>query len=168
MRRLRARIVGGSAATALACGAFLLFGAPSAMAEGAGAVSETQVFHNQVDTFTDFVPCTDVPATITTVSNGAAHVTYLTSGIGAGTFWFTITQTGTVTVVPDDPSLPTYTGHFAFWDGDNGNLQNATETDTLEVRLIGSDGSVINAHLLEHVTVTATGLTFEFDKAVCG
>jgi hypothetical protein len=27
---------------------------------------------------------------------------------------------------------------------------------------------VIDAHLLEHVTVTATGLTFEFDKAVCG
>jgi hypothetical protein len=147
--------------------AALLVAAPTASAAGAGAVSFTQVFHHQVDTFSDVVPCTDAPATITTTSNGALHVTSLTSGIGAGTFWFTITQTGTVTLVPDDPTQPTYTGHFTFWDGDNGNLKNGTETMTLEVRLFGSDGSVINGHLLEHVTITATGATFEFFKAVC-
>lgn len=141
--------------------------APAASAAGAGAVSQTQVFHNQVDTFSDVVPCTDDPATITTTSNGAVHVTFLTSGIGAGTFWFTLTQTGAVTVVPDDPTLPTYSGHFTVWVGDNGNLRNGNSTFILEVRLIGSDGSVINAHLLEHVTVTATGVTLEFFKAVC-
>lgn len=154
------------AVAALACGA-LVFAAPNAFAAGAGAVSFTQVFHDQVDTFSDVVPCTDVPATITTTSNGALHVTSLTSGIGAGTFWFTITQTGSVTIVPDDPTLPTYTGHFTFWDGDNGNLKNGTETFILEVRLVGSDGSLINGHFLEHATITATGATLEFSKAVC-
>ena len=167
MRRSGLRMLRWVAVTALVSGGTLAFFAPSASAAGAGAVSTTQVFHNDVDTFQDVIPCTDEPATITTTANGAAHLTVLTSGIGAGTFWFTITQTGTVTVVPDDPALPTYTGRFTFWDGDNGNLQNATETFTLEVRLYGSDGSVINAHLLEHMTVTATGVTFEFSKAVC-
>ncbi len=166
MRWSRERMVRCAVVAAVTGGA-LLVAAPSASAAGAGAVSYTQVLHNEVDTFQDVVPCTDVPATITTTSNGALHVTTLNSGVGAGTFWFTITQTGTVTVVPDDPSLPTYTGHFAFWDGDNGNLQNATETMTLEVRLYGSDGSVINAHLLEHLTITATGATLDFSKAVC-
>jgi hypothetical protein len=152
----------------LLIGAVAVFAAaPTASAAGAGAVSMTQVFHHQVDTFHDVVPCTDAPATITTTSNGAAHVTFLTSGIGAGTFWFTITQTGTVTLVPDDPKLPTYSGHFTFWDGDNGNLRNGTETFILEVRLFGSDGSLINGHLLEHATITATGVTLEFSKAVC-
>jgi hypothetical protein len=147
--------------------AAVLVAAPTASAAGAGAVSMTQVFHHQVDTFRDVVPCTDDLATITTTSNGALHVTFLTSGIGAGTFWFTITQTGTVTIVPDDPTLPTFTGHFTFWDGDNGNLRNSTETFILEVRLFGSDGSVINGHLLEHATITATGATLEFSKTVC-
>jgi hypothetical protein len=147
--------------------AAVLVAAPTASAAGAGAVGFTQVFHNQVDTFNDVVPCTNTPATITTTSNGALHVTSLTSGIGAGTFWFTITQTGSVTIVPDDPTKPTYTGHFTFWDGDNGNLKNGTETFILEVRLFGSDGTVINGHLLEHATISATGATLEFSKAVC-
>jgi len=147
--------------------AAVLVAAPTASGAGAGAVSFTQVFHNQVDTFNDVVPCTNTPATITTTSNGALHVTFLTSGIGAGTFWFTITQTGTVTLVPDDPTQPTYTGHFTFWAGDNGNLKNGTATFILEVRLFGSDGSVISGHLLEHATISATGATLEFSKAVC-
>ncbi len=166
MREFRFRLLRYLVVASLASGA-LMFAASGASASGAGAVSLTQVFHNQVDTFQDVVPCTNTPATITTISNGAAHVTFLTSGIGAGTFWFTITQTGTVTLVPDDPTQPTYTGHFTFWDGDNGNLKNGTETFTLEVRLFGSDGSVINGHLLEHATISATGVTLEFSKAVC-
>jgi hypothetical protein len=147
--------------------AAVLVAAPTASAAGAGAVSQTQVFHKQIDTFSDVVPCTDEPATITTTSNGAVHITFLTSGIGAGTFWFTLTQTGTVTVVPDDPAQPTYTGHFTVWVGDNGNLRNGNSTFILEVRLLGTDGSVINGHLLEHVTITANGATFDFFKAVC-
>ncbi len=166
MRGFRFRLVRTLAVLTLGCAA-LAFTASGAAAAGAGAVSFTQVFKNQVDTFKDVVPCTNAPATITTTSNGALHVTELTSGIGAGTFWFTITQTGSVTIVPDDPTLPTYTGRFTFWDGDNGNLQNATETFILEVRLVGSDGSLINGHLLEHMTLTATGATLEFEKAVC-
>ena len=147
--------------------AAVLVAAPTASAAGAGAVSQTQVFHNEVETFTDVIPCTDEPATITTTFNGALHVTFLTSGKGAGTFWFTITQTGTVTIVPDDPTQPTYTGRFTLWAGENGNLRNGNSTFILEVRLFGSDGSVIKAHLLEHVTISATGATLEFFKAVC-
>ena len=166
MRGSRFRLLRFLAVASVACGA-LAFAASGASASGAGAVSFTQVFHNQVDTFHDVVPCTNAPATITTTSNGALHVTNLTSGVGAGTFWFTITQTGSVTIVPDDPTQPTYTGHFTFWEGDNGNLKNGTATFTFNVRLVGSDGSVINGHLLEHMTISATGATVEFFKAVC-
>ncbi len=138
-----------------------------ALAGGAGAVSMTQTFHNQVDTFHDVVPCTNAPATITTTSNCAVHVTFLTSGIGAGTFWFTITQTRDVTITPDGSSLPTYTGSLHLLDGDNGNLKNSAGTFILEVRLFGSDGSIINGHLLEHESVSASGISLDFFKAVC-
>jgi hypothetical protein len=138
----------------------------AALASGAGAVSFTQPIHNLTEVNHDVVPCVG-PATFTTVSNGALHVTFLTSGPGAGTFWFTITETGSISVVPDDPSAPTFTGHFTFWDGDNGNLSSATSTTTIAVQLVGSDGSVIHGHFDQHVTVTPTGATISFDHLVC-
>jgi hypothetical protein len=137
-----------------------------ALASGAGAVSFTQPIHNLTETQHDLVPCVG-PATFTTVSNGALHVTALTSGPGAGTFWFTITETGSISIVPDDASLPTYAGHFTFWDGDNGNLQSATSTTTIAVQLVGSDGSVVRGAFQQHATFTPTGVTLSFDHLVC-
>jgi len=146
--------------------ALALAGSTGALASGAGAVSFTQPIKNLTETNHDVVPCVG-PATFTTVSNGALHVTFLTSGPGAGTFWFTITETGSISVVPDDASLPTFTGHFTFWDGDNGNLSSATSTTTIAVQLVGSDGSVVHGHFDQHMTFTPTGVSISFDHLVC-
>lgn len=162
-RALMGSALGASVLLGIAFGA-----APSAFADGAGAVSYTQTFHNATDSFPATKPCTGDPATISMTYNGVFHVTQLTSGIGAGTLWATGTEAGTVEITPDDSSLPTYTGHIAAWFGDNNNLQNGVETSTLEVHATGSDGSTLSFHDVEHLSVNATGVTVSFDKPVCG
>jgi hypothetical protein len=147
--------------------ALLLVAAPNARAAGAGAVSYTQTFKNVTETFHDVNPCSGAPATITITYNGVFHITVLTSGQGAGTFWATGTQTGNFTLVPDDPAQPTYTGHFAIWFGDNDNLHNGTETFTFNLHGTGSDGSTLSVHETEHLSVSASGATLAFDKLAC-
>ena len=100
--------------------------------------------------------------------NGVFHVTQLTSGIGAGTLWATGTEAGSVVITPDDPSLLIYSGHIAAWFGDNNNLRNGAETSTLEIHATGSDGSTLSFHNVEHLSVSATGVTVSFDKPICG
>jgi hypothetical protein len=135
---------------------------------GAGAVTYLKTFQNVTEVSTDANPCTGDPGTLTLTYNGAFHATEFTSGIGAGMFWATGTLTGTFSFVPFDSSKPTYSGRFTTWFGDNDNLRNGTETETLRVRGIGSDGSVLSFHGVAHMTVTATGITFSFDKPSCG
>lgn len=142
--------------------------ASSAVADGAGAVSFTQTFKNVTEVSTDVNPCTGAPGTLTITYNGVFHVTQLTSGIGAGTFWATGTQTGIFSFVPFDASQPSYTGRFTAWFGDNDNLRNDAETSTLRVRGLGSDGSALRFHDVEHLNVSASGVTFTFDKPTCG
>jgi len=148
--------------------ALLLLAAPNARAAGAGAVSFTQTFKNVTETFHDVNPCSGAPATITITYNGVFHITQLTSGQGAGTFWATGTQTGNFVLVPDDSTQPTYTGHFTDWFGDNNNLQNGTETSTFTVHGIGSDGSTLRFHDTAHMSVSASGVSIAFDKPSCG
>jgi hypothetical protein len=142
--------------------------ASGAGAAGAGAMSFTQTFKNVTEVSTDVNPCTGAPGTLTITYNGVFHVTELTSGIGAGTFWTTGTQTGTFTFAPFDASRPSYTGRFTVWFGDNDNLRNDAETVTFRVRGIGSDGSVLRFHEVEHMSVSASGVTLAFDKPTCG
>jgi hypothetical protein len=72
------------------------------------------------------------PASITITYKGVFHVTRLTSGSGAGTFWATGTMTGDLTAVADVTGV-TYNGHFAVWFGDNDNLRTDVETFTLNI-----------------------------------
>jgi hypothetical protein len=148
----------------LAVAATMVVAAPSASAAGAGAVSFTQTAHNVTETSTDVNPCTGTPGTLTLTFNAIFHVTTLANG----TFWATFTQTGTFSFVPFDPSQPSFTGHFTVWDGDNGNLQNSTETATFTVVGTGSDGSTLMFHETEHFSVSATGVTTSFDNPRCG
>jgi hypothetical protein len=148
--------------------AVALVAAASAGAAGAGAVSFTQHFNNEV-LFSDHDvnPCTGAPGTITaTASNGVFHITTLANG----TFWATFTAQGTVTFVPDNPADASASGHFASWDGENGNLQNGTETSTFNAVLVGSDGSHVGAHETFHMSGSASGGSITFDKMVltCG
>ena len=140
----------------------LLFPASSAFAEG--AVTFTETFHNVTESFPEVSSCTGDPGTVTITYNGVLHFTQLPNG----TSHFTVTQTGDVVFVPDDPSLPTYTGHFTIWGGFNSNNKNAAGTFTFTVHLTGSDGSKQTFHLTEHFSVSASGIVNAFSKPRCG
>jgi hypothetical protein len=140
-----------------------------ASAAGAGAVTFTQNDHNVTQSFSSSNPCTGDAGIVTTTGNSVFHVTTLTSGIGIGTSWATGTSEGTFTFVPTDPTKPSYTGHFTTWFGDNNNLKNGTETSTLTIHGVGSDGSTIRFHEVVHLLVDANDVVkLFFDKPTCG
>lgn len=163
---LRSGAIASLAAMALL--AMMVVTAPRSAAAGAGAISFTQNFHNVTETDASNNPCTGVSGTLTLTYNGVFHVTVLTSGQGAGTSWATGTLTGGFSFVPDDAAQPSYTGHFTTWFGDNNNLQNGSETSTLNLHGTGSDGSTLTFHDVAHMSVSASGVTISFDKASCG
>jgi hypothetical protein len=151
-------------------------------AGSAQAAPVTLTFHekNEVETFHDVFPCLGqggAPATITTTENGVFHVTAAgiddqgTPDPGDDTFippsHVTGTFTGTFLAVPDDPSLPTFTGHFTQWFGENSNNQNVAATFTFTIIGTGSDGSVIKFHETAHFSATPQGATLEFDEPRC-
>lgn len=168
------RIAPRTALGSVALAATLIVSAPSAFAAGAGTVTFTQTFHNAVQVMNpgppDFAanPCTGDPGTLTLTYNGVFHVTEQTSGQGAGTSWATGTQTGDLLFVPTDPGLPSYTGHFTAWFGDENNLQNGVEHSTLTVHATGSDGSTLTFHDTSHLSISASGIALSFDKPSCG
>jgi opacity protein-like surface antigen len=152
------------------------------MSGTATASPVTFTFHekNATTTFQDVIPCLGedpVPATITTTENGVFHVT--AAGIDdQGTpdpsddvfippYHVTGTFTGTFLAVPDDPSFPTFTGHFTQWFGENSNRANFAATFTFTVIGSGSDGSALKFHETAHFSVTPNGATLEFDKPRC-
>jgi hypothetical protein len=149
-----------------ALGALLLMALP-AQANGAGAQTFTQTFHNATQTMDIVNPCTGVAGTVSITYNGVAHVTLLTSGVGAGTGWATFTATGDFTLVQVDGV--TFTGHFTAWDGQSFNLKNFAATAILVIHGTGSDGSSLRFHDVMHITVVpGPTLVVSFDKPSCG
>jgi hypothetical protein len=152
--------------TVVACAviALLVVAAVPALADGQGATTFTQTFHNATDSFATPNPCTGAPGTVTITYNGVLHFTVNK----AGDFWATGTQTGDFVFVPDDPTQPTYTGHFTTWFGDSDNRQNEVEHSTFTVHGTGSDGSTLQFHDTMHLSVSASGAVVSFDKPRCG
>ena len=70
-------------------------------------------------------------------------------------------------MLSDDPSLPTFTGHFTQWFGENSNQQNFATTFTFTIIGTGSDGSSLKFHETAHFSATPQGATLEFDKPMC-
>jgi hypothetical protein len=126
------------------------------------AQAETTTTHfSDTASFPDVNPCSGATGTLTIVTEGVLHTTALDNG----TFHETGTDTGTFTFVPDDPSQPTYTGHFASRFGEDVNSRNFTATSAFRVVLTGSDGSRLTVQELAHVTVHADGtVTVEFEE----
>jgi hypothetical protein len=135
----------------------------SAAAGGNGA----QTFTGHVKSFTSSqqVPplCQDRnPGTLTTTVNGVMHFTL----DAAGTVSFTSTETGPFTFAPNDPSQPTFSGHFENWDGGhgtltfdaNGNPLNGTTVNhrTINVTGVGSDGTRLSGHINEEALLVWT------------
>lgn len=161
---------GGSRAFASAGGSQSCTPWTAGSGAGAGAMRIQCTFHNVTEPVDDVIPCgpyAGAPAALTLTYNGQFHATELTAGAGAGTFWVTGTQTGMFVAAPLDTSLPTYTGQFTTWFGDNNNLHNGSETSTFTVHATGSDGSSFTFHDVAHVSVSATGITNSFDKPTC-
>jgi hypothetical protein len=135
--------------------------ASPAIANGAGTVTFKQIIKDRVDSQADVNPCSGVPGTVTMhINNAVFHVTINSNG-----FWATETIEGTVSFTPDDPSQPSYSGHFTEWEGDNGNRQNGTATTTTNDHLKGSDGSMLTFHDVAHMSFSANGInSISFDK----
>ena len=131
----------------------------------AQATSTTTPFHGVTEEFVDVNPCTGDPATIQLTYNGVFH-----ESTGAdGSVHVTGTQTGTIVLTPLDPTLPTYTGRFTVWFGDNFNSSGTVGFwFTLRVKATGSDGSQLVFNLVEQFHISATGeVTVEFSKLNC-
>ena len=147
----------------------LLASAPAA-ADGADTMTFTQTFHNATMSFDAANPCTGVPGTVDLTFNGVAHVTFLTSGVGAGTGWATFTATGSVTLTQTNGVV--FTGNFTAWDGQNLNLNNFAATSILVIHATGSDGTSLTFHDVAHITVNITSsgpvVVVFFDKPTCG
>jgi hypothetical protein len=130
----------------------------------AQATSTTIPFHGVTEEFEDVNPCTGEPATIRITYNGVFHE----STAADGSLHVTGTQTGTVVLTPEDPTLPSYTGRFTVWFGGNINSPNEGFWETFSVRLIGSDGSRLTLNEVEQFHVSATGeITVDFSNVNC-
>jgi hypothetical protein len=98
-------------------------------------------------------PCSGAPGTLTIALSGVLHTTELDDGA----IHSTVTTTGTVTFIPDDPSQASFAGHLAESDAQHTNSRNATATNAEAVIVHGSDGSLGQQRILTHHTVNANG-----------
>jgi hypothetical protein len=125
-------------------------------------VTETTIEKDLVETFVDVAPSCEEGGplyTITTTSNLVEHTTTFDDGRIHATF----TQTGTFVAVPlEDPSLPSFTGHFTVWGGFNQNGKTVNGTFTFTVQARGSDGSTERIHITDHFNVRPDGTVNEF------
>jgi hypothetical protein len=125
-------------------------------------VTETTHQKGLVETFVDVAPSCEVGGplfTITTTSNLVEHTTTFDDGRIHTTF----TQTGTFLATPlEDPSLPSFTGHFTVRGGFNQNGKTMNGTFTFNARGVGSDGSTFRNHVTDHFNVRPDGTVNAF------
>ena len=151
---------------ALAAG-LVLAAAGTALAQP--PVTDTQV-EKFSESFTDTFHCVNnnEPYYITVVATDVRHITAAgidEDGNEIPPFHEHSTLVGKVVAVPADGTGPTYVGHFNAGFQHNVRFDGPaiTFTDRDKVTAKGSDGSRLNFHLLERITVTANGeLTVDF------
>jgi hypothetical protein len=150
------------AATAVAC-VLSLGGHGSVHAAGLGAYTNTQVVHDVTQTTPEVNACTGAPGSLTVTYHEVSHTTW-----HDGTGGTSIAINGTFSFVPTDASQPSYTGHYALTLVHEEHFAHDTSTFTLNMRWIGSDGSVLEVHEGGHYTVTSSGVYVSFDSSRCG
>ena len=129
--------------------------------------TQTMVVKNQVVSMPSLNPCSFVPGTLTFgYTNTIFHITVN----GASDVWVTQTQTGSITFVPTSASQPSYSGHITVWFGASINQNNFVFHDTFNATLTGTNGSTISFHMVDHMSVSATGManTFSIGGFSCG
>jgi len=142
---------------------FTAFGAFAAASFAGQVTTDTQHFTNLVESDVVFDCNGNGPYTETFVSSGVMHTTQLADG----TFHFTVTAQGTDTLVPSDPSLPTFRGHFAFWDGDNITKKTDISTFTQSEILRGSDGTTLHFNVVLQAAEGPNGPVVSFAHSNC-
>jgi hypothetical protein len=150
---------------ALFAAAFALFVGTSSVAS-AEAVTQTIILHDVTQTSQDVNPCTGDPVIATSTYNAVFSYTIDPQG----GVHVTGTVAGTYEVVPVDPGLPTYTGHFASWFGESSSSNSDGDWATFNVKLKGSDGSTlsVNSVLQFHVSNGVLHVEFEKTRLSCG
>jgi hypothetical protein len=118
-----------------------------------GATSQTFNFHGAFPPMTVGPLCGAPGGTLSGTGNAVMHITVN----AAGDVWATSTQEAWFTLVQTDPTLPSYSGHYAIWFGGSFNNQNAVVHDNFNVQATGSDGSTINLHIVDHMSISASG-----------
>jgi hypothetical protein len=137
------------------------------LAPTAALATQPQTIHlSDTDSFAHVNPCSGATGTLTTAFSGVLHIATLDNG----TVHVTETVITSATFVPNDPSQPTYTGHYAESDSFNTNASNITGTVAFNAIAHGSDGSLLKLHVLYHLTVNANETvtsSIETEKLTC-
>ena len=170
----------------------LTFALAAAMFLGLGTIgarAETQRFHNESDTFADYLPCvTEFPSLeafeITITFNGVEHFNENKNG-----GHFTFTQSGTFSAVPvlladeDEDGEPdfddetesfvidgpregeSFAGNFTVWGGGNFNRNGTVATTfTFSGHGTGDEGTRVKWNSTDHIT--SQGDPFEDPAAI--
>jgi hypothetical protein len=110
-------------------------------------------------------PACLIAGTFSGTFNGVTHFTINK----AGDFWDTSTMTGSFTLVPDAPGIPTYTGHATMWFGDSINNQNMVSHFTINAHATALNAPAFDFHEVGHLSISASGTNppLIFDYATC-
>jgi hypothetical protein len=133
----------------------LVLATGSASASKIKVVSYEQVLNRETDTFS-FPPanrCTGEPRSIKLTSDGSFRITMVTSGPNAGSYWITPIQKGTFVVLSTGAGEPDFTGEFEL-QPDNHVARDGEVTYFLHLVGTGTDGSHLDARLLEHLSIS--------------
>ena len=114
-------------------------------------ISMTQTVHGSFVDDQAFNPCTGDPIVLDFTGNQVDHVTFFTA---TDEVWATFTEEGTVTTSDNGVS---YSGRMTVWGNFNLNRTNGVSDFILTVRAVGSDGSVIVAHIVTQDKLDSDG-----------
>lgn len=149
--------------------------AASSSAESPYTINTTQRLQKTIEFDADVpfdTPCLVASADVTEVFNEQVHI--LAAGIDQDGYMEPLhiedAREESLTIVPHDPSLPTYTGHSTSHTTNLENSPNAVSTNTITLR--GTDGSHLVSHENVHLLVKPSGITLFVDNfkphANCG
>jgi hypothetical protein len=159
--RPRARkCLSGAAALTLGLG---LAAAWSPAVAQAQASSTRDVIINDLQTEHTVNDCTGDLGTFSRHFTGSAHTVTRPDG---SVHFNALIRADDATFVPDDPTLPVFSGKELVHVSDTTNGSNATFTFMVRVWATAPDGSNASVKELEHMTVSANGNVVAFDKPV--
>jgi hypothetical protein len=149
-------------AAALALGAGLAAGLAAAPAH-AQASSTRDVVINDFETEHTVDECTGEFGTLNRTFTGFAHTTVRPDG---NIHFNALLSAADVTFVPDDHSLPVYSGKELVHVSDTTNGSNATMTFVVRIWADATDGRVVSVMDVEHLSISADGHVVDFEKPV--